>query len=205
MRLEPVHRVEKGAGMCDGVARRAVELMVASVAGVAVAAEVARAETDPCVQTVDLLLALVESPDTDQGLIAHLLDSVDRCGELEPAAVARAMQAIAPLPISTPALDPCGNLLGDLNTDGQVNAADYPLFLLSWGPCSGCLADLDNDGYVGAADLVLLLLNWEETLYPGDVNGDQREQAAAAPRWQQRSISCQLSPVLLAANSQLIG
>ena len=171
---QPVHRVEKGAGMCDGVVRRAVELMVASVAGVAVAAEVARGETDPCVQTVDLLLALVESAETDRGVIADLLDSIDRCGELEPAAVARAIQVSVPLPISTPALDPCGNLLGDLNTDGQVNGADYPLFLLSWGPCSGCVADLDNDGYVGAADLVLLLLNWGETLHPGDVNGDRR-------------------------------
>ena len=104
--------------MCDGVVRRAVALMVASVAGVAVAAEVARGETDPCVQTVDLLLGLVESADTDRGLIADLLDSVDRCGELEPAAVARAIQVSVPLPISTPALDPCGNLLGDLNTDG---------------------------------------------------------------------------------------
>ena len=54
-------------------------------------------------------------------------------------------------------------ILGDLNGDGIVGAADLLLLLSSWGPCADCddcPADLDGDCIVGASDLVILLANW---------------------------------------------
>lgn len=51
-------------------------------------------------------------------------------------------------------------LLGELNGDGDVDAADLALLLGSWGPCDPCPADLDSDGAVGAADLAQLLGSW---------------------------------------------
>jgi hypothetical protein len=51
----------------------------------------------------------------------------------------------------------CG-LLGDIDGDGSVGAADLSLLLAAWGT-SGA-ADLDEDGDVGASDLSLLLANW---------------------------------------------
>lgn len=54
-------------------------------------------------------------------------------------------------------------VVGDLNGDGAVNAADLAILLGSWGPCesgSACSADLDGDRLVGAADLASLLGHW---------------------------------------------
>lgn len=56
-------------------------------------------------------------------------------------------------------------LLGDLNHDGAVNAADLAILLGAWGPCPAkrlCEADLDQDGDVGSADLAILLGAWTE-------------------------------------------
>lgn len=54
------------------------------------------------------------------------------------------------------ALDPV--LLGDLNGDGKVNAADKLILMASMGPCtdSCCLADLNLDGMVDVLDLDIL-------------------------------------------------
>lgn len=174
-RAGPTLNSRKVPRMCDGVVRWGVALIVAGMVGVGVAADSAVADTEPCAVAADLLLRIVESPDTDLHLVESLLDSVERCGGLEAAAVEQAIQAGAPQPIPvTASLDPCGNLLGDLNTDGHVNVADYMLLLLDWGPCSGCPADLDRDGQVGPLDIIALLVNWGETLYPGDITGNRR-------------------------------
>lgn len=53
--------------------------------------------------------------------------------------------------------------LGDLNGDGEVEAADLAILLGSWGPClgcPGCPADFNCDGVVEAFDLAILLGNW---------------------------------------------
>jgi hypothetical protein len=49
-------------------------------------------------------------------------------------------------------------LLGDLNNDGHVNAADLAILLGAWGTSGP--ADLNNSGSVDAADLALLLGAW---------------------------------------------
>lgn len=53
--------------------------------------------------------------------------------------------------------DDC-ELLGDVNGDGRVDAADLSLLLATWG--GGGAADIDGDGSVGAEDLSLLLAAW---------------------------------------------
>ncbi len=49
-------------------------------------------------------------------------------------------------------------ILGDINNDGVVNAADLTTLLSNWG--SAGLGDLDGNGNVNAADLTILLSNW---------------------------------------------
>ena len=52
---------------------------------------------------------------------------------------------------------------GDLDNDGDIDAADLAQLLGNWGPCADpddCPADLDGDGIVGAFDLAILLGNW---------------------------------------------
>ncbi len=52
---------------------------------------------------------------------------------------------------------------GDLDGDGDVDAADLAALLGNWGACADpkdCPADLDGDGTVGASDLAILLGNW---------------------------------------------
>lgn len=51
------------------------------------------------------------------------------------------------------------SIVGDLDGDGSVGAADLSLLLVAWGTASNT-ADLDGDGDVGASDLSLLLVNW---------------------------------------------
>ena len=53
---------------------------------------------------------------------------------------------------------PC---VGDINDDGEVNAADLGLLIGGWGSCTGaCEGDLNDDGVVDAADLGLLIGGW---------------------------------------------
>ena len=59
--------------------------------------------------------------------------------------------------------DECETLLGDIDGDGDVDAADLILLLGAWGACAdcdNCPADLDGDCDVDGADLILLLGNW---------------------------------------------
>jgi hypothetical protein len=49
-------------------------------------------------------------------------------------------------------------LLGDLNGDGTVNAADLTILLSQWGGAGN--GDLNGDGVVNAADLTIMLSAW---------------------------------------------
>ncbi len=55
-------------------------------------------------------------------------------------------------------------IVGDINGDGVVDAADLGLLLSQWGPCpdliGACAGDLNGDGVVDAADLGILLTAW---------------------------------------------
>lgn len=56
-----------------------------------------------------------------------------------------------------------GAIPGDLDGDGDVDAADLAILLGNWGACADpedCPADLDGDGAVGASDLAILLGSW---------------------------------------------
>ncbi len=50
--------------------------------------------------------------------------------------------------------------LGDLDGDGDIDAADLAVVLAAWGPCPACPADLDDDHQVGPGDLAIILANW---------------------------------------------
>ena len=49
---------------------------------------------------------------------------------------------------------------GDLDQDGEVDAADLSAFLALWDTTGPEAPDFDGDGFVGAADLLILLANW---------------------------------------------
>ena len=49
---------------------------------------------------------------------------------------------------------------GDLDGDGDADAADLAALLNAWGPCKGCPADFDGNGQVDAADLAVVLNAW---------------------------------------------
>jgi len=53
-----------------------------------------------------------------------------------------------------------GQQPGDLDGDGDIDAADLAALLNSWGTCKGCPADFDGNGQVDAADLAVLLNGW---------------------------------------------
>jgi hypothetical protein len=51
--------------------------------------------------------------------------------------------------------------LGDLDSDGDVDASDLAVFIGFWGqPCWACPADMNDDGIVDASDLPFLLGGW---------------------------------------------
>lgn len=54
---------------------------------------------------------------------------------------------------------PQAALVGDLNSDGHVNAPDLAGLLGAWGSLNAA-ADLNHDGTVGAPDLAVLLSAW---------------------------------------------
>ncbi|MCZ6652403.1 MAG: hypothetical protein O7D91_05180, partial [Planctomycetota bacterium] len=49
---------------------------------------------------------------------------------------------------------------GDLDGDGDTDAADLAQLLGSWGQCPLCPADLNGDGIIDATDLAFLLGGW---------------------------------------------
>ena len=49
-------------------------------------------------------------------------------------------------------------IIGDLNGDSVVNAADLSILLSNWGTAGP--GDLDGSGTVNASDLSILLSNW---------------------------------------------
>ncbi len=56
-------------------------------------------------------------------------------------------------------------MVGDINGDGHVNAADLALVAASWGRKTGDAdfdpaCDLNGDGRVSVADLNLMARNW---------------------------------------------
>jgi alpha-tubulin suppressor-like RCC1 family protein len=55
-------------------------------------------------------------------------------------------------------LDSCERSGGDLDMNGELNAADIALILLDFGPCDGCPTDLDGNGVVDAGDLALVMM-----------------------------------------------
>ena len=57
----------------------------------------------------------------------------------------------------SPPTDHCPSLIGDLNGDLCVDAADLGLLIGSWGGEAG---DLNDDGTTNSADLGLLIANW---------------------------------------------
>jgi outer membrane protein assembly factor BamB len=52
---------------------------------------------------------------------------------------------------------------GDLDGDGDVDAADLAILLGAWGSCGACPADLDGDGDADGADLAVLLGHWGQS------------------------------------------
>ncbi len=74
------------------------------------------------------------------------------------ALVATLAGLVALAPAAPAAVDFCP-CLGDLNGDGQVDAADLAILLGEWGE-SGPLGDLDFNAVVNAADLAILLGAW---------------------------------------------
>ena len=55
-------------------------------------------------------------------------------------------------------------LVGDLNSDGQVNLADLSIFLTHWQQTGiGLAEDFDNNGVINLFDLSTLLGNWGKT------------------------------------------
>ena len=57
-------------------------------------------------------------------------------------------------------LDSCERSGGDLDMNGELNAADIALILLDFGPCRGCPTDLDGNGVVDAGDLALVMMSF---------------------------------------------
>lgn len=53
-----------------------------------------------------------------------------------------------------------GEIVGDINGDGEVNVVDLLALIGVWGHCQGCPEDLDNNGVVNVTDLLMLLDNW---------------------------------------------
>ncbi len=79
-------------------------------------------------------------------------------------------------------------LIGDLNGDGGVGAADLAMLLGFWGPCpadGACPADLDGDGEVGSQDLGELLGRWGDTVSGDDPGGDDPDGSpgGVVARW----------------------
>ncbi len=56
-------------------------------------------------------------------------------------------------------IDACERAKGDLNLDGEVDAADLSIVLVAWGTMEPS-ADATGDGVVDAADLSRVLVNW---------------------------------------------
>ena len=58
--------------------------------------------------------------------------------------------------------DPCELDRGDVNLDGNVDAADLSVVLSYWGAVGFPIGDLNHDGFINAVDIAILLDHWGE-------------------------------------------
>lgn len=58
--------------------------------------------------------------------------------------------------------DPCELDRGDVNLDGNVDAADLSVVLSYWGAVGFPIGDLNHDGFINAMDIAILLDHWGE-------------------------------------------
>ncbi|MCA9285107.1 MAG: hypothetical protein KDA22_07840 [Phycisphaerales bacterium] len=124
------------------------------------------AATSPAIDAgLEWLLPVDAADADDDGDVTELID-VDRDGDPRVAS-GSADADTCTLVLDLGAYESAGaapavpTLLGDLNHDGIVGAADLGLLLAAWGPAPGCpAADLNGDGVVNGADLALVLAAW---------------------------------------------
>jgi hypothetical protein len=77
-----------------------------------------------------------------------------------PEGLAAATQVAARPTHSIALLADCERTAGDLDMNGQFNAADISLILMDFGPCEGCPTDLDGSGVVDLGDVAMVMVQF---------------------------------------------